>query len=151
MMCFGVGVFVSGSARYNKLMPKGSALTTAVGIVYEALFVRYSVRSATDSLLDKANDQYGGSHSTNDVEGVKYVAKLAPFLGVMIPYWGIYGQTKTAFQIQGCQMQSKVGDLQLPISAMKMFNNVAILILVPLTDQVLYPYLKSRNINLSML
>lgn len=151
MMCFGVTVFVSGSPRYKKVMPKGSALTTAGGIVYEALFSRYSVRSPTGFMLDKASDQYGGSYSSNDVEGVKFVAKLAPFLGVMIPYWGIYGQTKTAFQIQGCQMDSKLGDFQLPISAMNMFNNVAILILVPLCDQVLYPYLKANNINLSML
>lgn len=151
MMCFGVAVFISGTKRYKKVMPKGSALTTAIGIVYEALFIRYHDRSPTGFVLDKASDQYGGSYSTNDVEGVKFVAKLTPFLGVMIPYWGIYGQTKTAFQIQGCQMDSKLGDFQLPISAMNMFNNVAILILVPLTDQVLYPYLKRKNINLSML
>ncbi len=52
----------------------------------------------------------------------------------MIPYWGIYGQTKTAFQIQGCQMDVKYGNFELPISAMNMFNNVAILALVPLFD-----------------
>ena len=151
MMCFGVAVFVSGSARYKKSRPSGSMLTTAAGIVYEACVTRYSVTSPTGAILDKANVEYGGSYASNDVEGIKFVAKLAPFLGVMIPYWGIYGQTKTAFQIQGCQMDSKLGDFQLPISAMNMFNNVAILILVPFTDQVFYPYLKEKGYQLSML
>jgi peptide/histidine transporter 3/4 len=151
MMCFGVAVFVSGSNSYKKVRPSGSMLTTASGILYESLITRYSVKSPTGFLLDKASEQYGGSFAANDVEGVKYVAKLTPFLGVMIPYWGIYGQTKTAFQIQGCQMDSQLGDFQLPISAMNMFNNVAILALVPLTDQVFYPYLKKKGYNLTML
>ncbi len=151
MMCFGVAVFMSGSARYKKVTPKGSILSTVAGILYEALITRYNDRSPTGFLLDKANINYGGSFTANDVEGVKYVAKLTPFLAVMIPYWGIYGQTKTAFQIQGCQMESKLGDFQLPISAMNMFNNVAILILVPLTDQYLYPKLKASGIKLTML
>lgn len=151
MMSFGVAVFVSGSHKYKKVRPSGSMLNIAGGILYEALFTRYSVTSPTGFLLDKAKEEYGGSFTANDVDGVKFVAKLAPFLGVMIPYWGIYGQTKTAFQIQGCQMQSTIGDFQLPISAMNMFNNVAILILVPLTDQVFYPWLKNRGTNLSML
>jgi peptide/histidine transporter 3/4 len=151
MMCFGVAVFVSGSKLYKKVMPKGSMLSTAGGIVYEALITKWSETSPTGYVLDKANQNYGGSYNSNDVEGVKFVAKLTPFLAVMIPYWGIYGQTKTAFQIQGCQMDSKLGDFQLPISAMNMFNNVAILILVPLTDQVIYPKLKEKGFKLSML
>lgn len=151
MMCFGVAVFVSGSNSYKKVRPSGSMLSTAGGILYESLIQRYSIKSPTGFLLDKANEEYGGSYASNDVEGVKFVAKLAPFLAVMIPYWGIYGQTKTAFQIQGCQMDSKLGDFQLPISAMNMFNNVAILALVPFTDQVFYPYLKKKGYQLTML
>ncbi len=34
---------------------------------------------------------------------------------------------------------------------MNIFNNVAILVLVPLFEQILYPYLRSKNIELSML
>jgi len=151
MMCFGVSVFVSGSSRYKKVRPSGSMLNIAGGILYEALITRYHDHSPTDFLLDKAKEEHGGSYSSNDVDGVKFVAKLAPFLGVMIPYWGIYGQTKTAFQIQGCQMESKIGDFQLPISAMNLFNNIAILILVPFADQVFYPYIKNQGWNLSML
>ncbi|CAM9090959.1 unnamed protein product, partial [Ectocarpus fasciculatus] len=151
MMAVGVCVFVSGSKNYKHVKPRGSMLSMAGGILVEALWTRHSFKSPTGFLLDKASSLHGGSYAQNDVEGMKYVAKLAPFLGVMIPYWGIYGQTKTAFQIQGCQMDSELGGFQLPISAMNIFNNVAILILVPLCDQYFFPMLKEKGYNLSML
>ena len=88
----------------------------------------------------RANSLFGGSYTGAQVECVKYVLKLAPFLFVMIPYWGIYSQTKTAFQIQGCQMDLNLSSFQLPVSAMNIFNNIAILTLVPLFDQVSYCY-----------
>jgi peptide/histidine transporter 3/4 len=151
MMCVGVAVFVSGSKNYKKVKPRGSMLSIATGIVYEALVTNRNKTSPTGFILDKASEEHGGSFAANDVQGVKFVAKLAPFLAVMIPYWGIYGQTKTAFQIQGCQMNSNLGSFQLPISAMNMFNNVSILILVPFCDQIFYPWLKRKGYNLTML
>jgi len=35
------------------------------------------------------------------VEGVKLVTRLLPYLALIIPYWGIYSQMSTAFQNQG--------------------------------------------------
>ena len=151
MMAAGVLIFISGSKRYKHVKPRGSMLSMAVGILYEALVTRRGEKSRTGFLLDKASILHGGSYPVNDVEGMKFVAKLAPFLCVMIPYWGIYGQTKTAFQIQGCQMDSKLGSFQLPISAMNIFNNIAILILVPFFDQVVFPKLKEKGYEFSML
>jgi dipeptide/tripeptide permease len=84
----------------------------------------------------RANIKFGGNFTPAQVECVKYVVKLFPFLVVMIPYWGIYSQTKTAFQVQGCQMDLNMAGFELPVSAMNIFNNIAILTLVPLFDQV---------------
>lgn len=151
MMCVGIVIFVSGSQRYKKNKPRGSMLSIACGIVYEAAIVRRKARLNTSSFLDKASLTHGGSYLPSDVEGIKFVSKLVPFLAVMIPYWGIYGQTKTAFQIQGCQMDVNLGGFELPVSAMNMFNNIAILTLVPLFDQYIYPKLKEKQIKISML
>lgn len=164
MMAVGVAIFIYGSPRYKKNPPYGSMLTVALGIIYETFTLpRLSpgsgpaqtlTHSSSDSTqfasslpphpLDKSSRQHGGSFSPFDVEGMKYMRKLLPFLGVMIPFWGIYGQTKTAFQIQGCQMNLFIGSFQLPVSAMNIFNNITILTLVPLFDQVMYPYLKRK-------
>jgi hypothetical protein len=41
-----------------------------------------------------------GTYSKAQVEGVKLVTRLTPFLAVMVPFWGIYSQMSTAFQNQ---------------------------------------------------
>jgi peptide/histidine transporter 3/4 len=101
--------------------------------------------------LDRASSRFGGSYDKTLIQSIKYIVRLSPYLLVMIPYWGIYGQTKTAFQIQGCQMNVSLGSLDLPVSAMNIFNNVSILILVPLFERYLYPFLKAKGYELSML
>jgi hypothetical protein len=85
------------------------------------------------------------------VEGVKLVTRLTPFLTVMIPYWGIYSQMSTAFQNQGCQMNLDMGAIQVPVSALNVFDVLAILVLVPVFDRGIYPYLKRKGYPLSML
>jgi peptide/histidine transporter 3/4 len=73
---------------------------------------------------------------------VKLVTRLMPFLLVMIPFWGIYSQMSTAFQNQGCQMNLNMGTIQVPVSALNAFDTIAILLMVPLFDLYLYPYMK---------
>lgn len=146
----GIAVFMSATNKYVKQPPQGSMVSRAVGIMVEGA-VRRAHNTHHAHWLDVASVTNGGSYSPNEVECVKYVTRLFPYLAVMIPYWGIYGQTKTAFQIQGCQMNSKLGSFQLPISAMNIFNNVTILMLVPLFETYLYPWIKQKGYNFSML
>jgi hypothetical protein len=54
----------------------------------------------TEHVLDKAKSIYGGSFTKSQVEGVKLVTRITPFLAAMIPFWGIYSQMATAFQNQ---------------------------------------------------
>jgi dipeptide/tripeptide permease len=42
-------------------------------------------------------------------------------------------------------MDLDLGNFQLPVSAMNIFNNVTILALVPFLDQVVYPFFKARG------
>jgi hypothetical protein len=102
-------------------------------------------------ILDKAKRTNGGSYTDFQVDGVKLVTRLTPFLLVMVPYWGIYSQMSTAFQNQGCQMDLSMGSIQVPVSALNTFDTVSILLLVPVFDGFLYPYLKEKGYPLSML
>lgn len=89
---FGISIFVSGSPRYKMYPPSGSMVSRAVGILWEAGITRNGKAKEqydTTHWLDSANKQYGGSYSTIEVNSVKYVTKLFPFLGIMIPYWYI--------------------------------------------------------------
>lgn len=53
-----------------------------------------------DNWLDKAKQRYGGSYGEKEVDGVKYVWQLLPFLFLMVPYWSCYNQMSTSFQNQ---------------------------------------------------
>lgn len=148
----GIAVFMSATTKYKKFPPQGSMVSRAIGIMAEGVMRRgQGGGGAGQHWLDVASTTHGGSYSQHEVEAVKYVTRLFPYLAIMIPYWGIYGQTKTAFQIQGCQMDSKLGSFQLPISAMNIFNNVTILLLVPLFEQYLFPAINRAGYQLTML
>lgn len=99
-------VFLAGSPRYKKRPPKGSILTTASKVVAEAAVATFRSRAnrshsglpssllggeegtgVVTSWLDRAKRAHGGRFADGDVEGVKYVARLLPFLLFLMPYW----------------------------------------------------------------
>lgn len=177
MILIGIAVFISGSSRYKKNSPAGSMITVICGIICEALYKRSywtnlnNFTSVAGSKQDVSDDQQyvgelagvatwldvslrsnGGSYSFKHVEATKYLVRLVPFLLLMVPFWSIYGQTKTAFQLQGCQMNTSIGSgVDIPISAMNIFNNITILALVPVFERYLYPAIERNNIEFGML
>lgn len=103
---------------------------------------------------------YGGTYSALEVAWVKLVYRLFPFLGVLVMFWCIYSQMSVGFQNQGCQMNLSMSgkvnggsaDKDLPISALQVFDTLAIIVVVPLFDGYLYPYLKEKhNITIPLL
>ena len=160
-------VFVAGHASYVLKPPNGSVLSIFFSILVEALWTRRSltvqdIRQSTSrnsgytrkndkDILDKACVRYGGSHKRSQVEGAKMVASITPFLVVLIPFWGIYAQMSTAFQNQACQMNLDMGGSSVPISALGVFDSLAIVALVPVFDGYIYPMLKREGYPASML
>jgi len=159
MMTLAIAIFVYGTPRYeNTALPSGGAgskLEQSVLICYEALWTR---RNEFDSdrhehKLDLASVEHGGSFKANDVGCVKLLARISPFLGVMVMFWGIYSQMSTAFQNQGCQMDNSIGEdgAEVPVSTLQMFDTIAILVFVPIFDSFIFPYLKNKGFEMTML
>jgi dipeptide/tripeptide permease len=46
---------------------------------------------------------------------------------------------------QGCQMDLRVGQSQIAVSTLNLFDTLAILLLIPLFDRVVYPYFKRHG------
>ena len=101
MMVLGVGIFVSGTSRYKIAKPSGSILEFSIKILYEAVWTHRSKRYDTPLIhtLDKAKVENGGNFSRTDVDNLKNITKLGPFLLAMVPYWSIYSQMSTTFQV----------------------------------------------------
>ncbi len=104
-------------------------------------------------VLDWACIDYerGGRYSRRQVAASKLVTRLLPFLGVFVMFWTIYSQMSVGFQNQGCQMNLNLSGQaddgrggELPIAALQLFDTLAIMIVVPLLDQVVYPYIRER-------
>eukprot|EP00602_Paraphysomonas_sp_CaronLab_P012061 CAMPEP_0185040878 /NCGR_PEP_ID=MMETSP1103-20130426/39487_1 /TAXON_ID=36769 /ORGANISM="Paraphysomonas bandaiensis, Strain Caron Lab Isolate" /LENGTH=538 /DNA_ID=CAMNT_0027580373 /DNA_START=191 /DNA_END=1807 /DNA_ORIENTATION=+ len=149
MMGLAVLIFLAGTTKYTVPPPGGSVIASTLSIYREAIWTNRTAQ--TSRVLDRASRKYGGSYDQATVESVKLVTRLLPFLGVLVPFWGIYSQMSTAFQNQGCQMNLDMGKGHVPVSALNLFDTVAILLFVPLFDTYLYPMLKSHGCKITLL
>jgi hypothetical protein len=142
-MCFAIAVFVWGWPKYRKTPPEGSVVTKSLGIIVHGTS-RYATlawagQRPRSDILDEATTERGGRYLSSDVRAVKMLCRLFPFLLVMIPYWGIYNQTSTAFQNQACQMNLTLSSgVNIPASALNIFDSLIIVCLVPLFDRYGY-------------
>mmetsp|Transcript_35266 Transcript_35266/g.111039 ORF Transcript_35266/g.111039 Transcript_35266/m.111039 type:complete len:612 (-) Transcript_35266:455-2290(-) len=144
--------FIVGTPKFIIKPPGGSVLGEACSMVYEAAVTRRNVVADVDYWLFRASVQHGGNYEHKFVVGVSYVMKLMPVLLLMIPYWLCYSQMSTTFQNQGCQMDLSIGDdFEIPVSALNLFDTVAILMLAPVFVKVVFPYFENRNMPLTML
>lgn len=95
-MIVAVVVYVSGTPKYDceKGKPQGSVVGTTMKIYWNAFWVNRSVQYGGETMdsLDRASLEFGGSYTPNQVQCVKLVTRLFPFLGVLVCYWGLYSQ-----------------------------------------------------------
>ena len=101
--------------------------------------------------LAGAAETHGGRYDDHLVAAVWRILRLLPFLGLLVVYWAVYSQMSTTFFLQACQMDLTVGHLVLPIASLNLFDTLAIIILVPLCNTIMYPWLEARGVRLSML
>ncbi|CAM9859499.1 unnamed protein product [Chrysoparadoxa australica] len=139
-MALAVGVFVLGSKRYRHTLPPGSVLVPFIGIVKQASWDQWGVVLEQPShWLSKAKRTKGGTYQDSQVDGVIAIWRLFPLLLLQIPYWLIYSLQSTIFQNQGCQLDLEVGAANVPVAFLEIFDSVAVLVLIPLFDQLIFP------------
>jgi len=102
--------------------------------------------------LDAAKLKHHGPYSDVTVEEIKAVYSVFGFLPFMAMYWFVYTTTGSLFYSQGCQMDYYIGSFELPIAALNVMLIIAILILIPFCDRLLYPFLmRTSYCNFGML
>ena len=92
--------------------------------------------------LDVAKSQHNGPYNDDLVEEVKGVYSVFGFLTLMTLYWSVYAASPTLFYSQGCQMDYYFGSFEMPIAMLNDVKSTTVLILIPLCDRFLYPWLK---------
>lgn len=54
-------------------------------------------------------------------------------------------QMQSTFFLQGERMDAQLGSVTMPIAVLNVFNTVIILILIPIMDKVVYPFMAKYN------
>ncbi|CAH0476600.1 unnamed protein product [Peronospora belbahrii] len=96
----------------------------------------------------------GGSYSSQEVQDAAQVMRLAPYLGIIIVFWAVYGQMNSNFVVQGCQMDLRVQGSEGVLLSSAMLNVIdsgVILVFIPVFDRLLYPLLTKMGIYPSLL
>ncbi|RLN70576.1 hypothetical protein BBJ28_00008886 [Nothophytophthora sp. Chile5] len=122
------------------------------GCVAYGTFVLVCSGAATD-WLRLATRAKGGSFSSQEVQDATQVVRLAPYLGVIIIFWAVYGQMNSNFVVQGCQMDLRVGGqdagdspVLLSSAMLNIVDSGVILLFIPVFDRLLYPMLTRMGI-----
>ncbi|KAJ0397575.1 hypothetical protein ATCC90586_010227 [Pythium insidiosum] len=135
-------------------------MTLALGGASSVVFatVVLIVTGTSTSWLMLSARRHGGSHTVSHVEDVRQVMRLMPYLSIMIIFWAAFGQMKSNFLLQGCQMDLRIstgassGRPTMVSSAMlSVLNSGSILVFIPVFDRVLYPAVTRLGIYPSLL
>lgn len=101
--------------------------------------------------IDRAKISHGGSFHDTTVEDVKSFSKTLVFIFVLLPYWLVYFQMSTSFQAQGLHMnlhlnRSSATDFQIPAAWLTLCDDAFVILLIPILNLVVYPFLDKKNI-----
>lgn len=132
--------FSAGRNKYLNMPPSGSQLTKTAKIIYEAASIPR--RQNIPTWLDKAKKAFGGTYSEAQVEDVRSLIRLLPVFILFIAFWAIYSQMQTTFLIQGTYMKLEIGGFTVPAASLSIFDIIAVLVLIPVMDHIVYPLLQ---------
>eukprot|EP01084_Bolivina_argentea_P085316 154188_1 len=96
--------------------------------------------------LDVAKIRYSGEYDNDLVDEVKMVYSVFGFLPFMTLYWIVYAAMNSLFYSQGCQMNYMITkSFDFPIATLNDADIIIILILVPLMDRFIYPWINNTS------
>ncbi|KAF2134439.1 DNA repair helicase, partial [Dothidotthia symphoricarpi CBS 119687] len=140
MFCVGYGVLVSGKKRYVIKPPQGGV----IGNCFKAVWI--AMRNGGD--LEKAKPSYQQSVSrkhriswddefVDELKSALVACKVFLFFPI---YWVTYSQMMNNFISQAGQMQLH----GLPNDILQNIDPVTIILLIPLLDRIVYPFIRTR-------
>jgi peptide/histidine transporter 3/4 len=141
---FLLNIVASFLADYGSV---GKHIAYVCGVLILLATVLWVYFGRDSSFLDSAKDTAGGAFDSELVDGVKKVIRILPFNAFNVFFWCCQSQSSNNQSIVQ-QTDVRVGDsldaYQIPGPTIQMFNPILILVLVPLTQKVIYPYYEKR-------
>ncbi|VDI82765.1 proton-dependent oligopeptide transporter, POT family [Mytilus galloprovincialis] len=136
VMIIGQLIFWMSRNRYITASEEGSPFKEIVGICWASGCIGF----------DRAERRnHGRIYTKESVKRVRAFCKILPVFGLVIVYFGTYAQTSSTFFLQSERLDISILSKNVPVAALGSFDNIAILILIPLMEIFIYPLLEKIN------
>lgn len=160
LLVVSIAVFYYGRAMYVMLPPSGSVLLDVIGLVRCAIarkfFSSFSLHSSnssdssyrpSSSSLVKVHwlDYARGKYSDDLVAAVQTCFDVSTVLCTTICYWMVYDASSSLFVLQALEMDLTLGSVHVTADQVPLLNPFFILVLVPVVDSLIYPYLRRKR------
>uniref|UniRef100_A0A8C8SAN9 Solute carrier family 15 member 3 n=1 Tax=Pelusios castaneus TaxID=367368 RepID=A0A8C8SAN9_9SAUR len=156
-------VFLLAAPTFVTKPPTGSQVSTMFRLALQGrccshtLRIRPSEANSTDPLSD-SKSQPRALSPEEDLANFQVMAKILLVLLTFIPYWMVYFQMQSTYYLQGLHLfipnifqhngtgNSVGGSYTFPDAWLLLANVVVLLVLVPLKDRVIDPFLARRQL-----
>jgi POT family proton-dependent oligopeptide transporter len=136
-------IFWMGRNQYVKVPPTGKNPHSFVAVVRSAL----KNRGRLGSFLDGARVE----HPDEAVEGVKAVFRVLSIFAFIPFFWMLFDQKASTWVVQARSMDLRVGSWNFEPSQMQLVNPALVMLLIPVTTGIVYPFFKRRGWELTPL
>lgn len=141
MFVVGTTVLILGRKIYIERPPTGTIVTDAFKVV--GLMIRYrNTDGAKPSWLAEAGASATVNWDDTFVDEVKRALIACKVFLIYPIFWLCYGQFSNNFVSQALQMAGH----GIPNDLMQNFDPIAIIVFLPILDQIVYPFLRKRGI-----
>uniref|UniRef100_F6SF16 Solute carrier family 15 member 2-like n=1 Tax=Ciona intestinalis TaxID=7719 RepID=F6SF16_CIOIN len=144
LMLISIVVFILGTPLYIRSPPKGDIITRFVGCVKYAVVKKYRTAKTLRTETHWLNYAIG-VYEEREVNDFKAAMK-AMFIFVPLPvFWCLLDQQGSTWTLQAESMSGHLGAITLEPDQIQVMNPILILMLIPLFDFVIYPFLAKWN------
>ncbi|CAC5373165.1 SLC15A3_4 [Mytilus coruscus] len=142
VMIIGQIIFWISKNRYRTALGEGSPFKEIIGICWAG-------RCKGFDQAERRN--HGKKYTKESVNRVRAFCKILPVFGLVIVYFGTYAQTSSTFFLQSERLDISIWSKKVPIAVLESFDNIAILLLIPIMVIFIYPLLERINRSPSLL
>ncbi|XP_078494097.1 solute carrier family 15 member 2-like [Ciona intestinalis] len=144
LMLISIVVFILGTPLYIRSPPKGDIISRFVGCVKYAVVKKYRTAKSLRTETHWLNYAIG-VYEEREINDFKAAMK-AMFIFVPLPvFWCLLDQQGSTWTLQAESMSGHLGAITLEPDQIQVMNPILILMLIPLFDFVIYPFLAKWN------
>ncbi|MFY0530185.1 POT family MFS transporter [Archangium gephyra] len=118
-----------------------------VWVVSAALFPKQKVPGAK-SWLDHAAS---AGHPPEAIESARAVFRVMGIFAMIPVFWALFDQKASTWVIQATKMDLMVGSFELAPSQLQALNPIMVMMLIPLNNFVLFPWLERKGVQITPL